>query len=173
MYLEGGDVGGEAVDAEHRLPGPAVPGAPCAADDLAVVLPDPAARVHREADVGTALAARAKGPEQVAEEEAAAAAAASSSVSLWRRAPAFRATVPNVAVTVAVDVRWRMCGFPSRPPGALPACSLSPPAAARHGAPVGGSAKATGIILLVFSIKLDKCPFVARNRSYATNHLFC
>jgi len=80
------------------------------------VLPDPPPRVHREADVGSALAARAEGPEQVAAEEPAAAAAAGrsgSSVSLWRRAPAFR------AIAVAVDVRVRVRGFPPRPPGAL------------------------------------------------------
>lgn len=47
-YLEGGDVGGEAVDAEHHLPGAAALGPPGAASELAVVLPDPPPRVHRE-----------------------------------------------------------------------------------------------------------------------------
>lgn len=46
--LEGGDVGGEAVDAEHHLPGPAALGPRRAAPDLAVVLPDPPPRVHSE-----------------------------------------------------------------------------------------------------------------------------
>jgi len=97
-----------------------VPGPPCAADDLTVVLPDPATRVHREADVGAALATRAEGPEQVAAEEPATG-AGGSSVSLWRRAPVFRA----IAVAVAIDVRARVRGFPPRPPGAL--CRRSPP----------------------------------------------
>lgn len=47
-YLEGGDVGGEAVDAEDHLPWAAALGLPRAAPDLAVVLPDPPPRVHRE-----------------------------------------------------------------------------------------------------------------------------
>lgn len=48
LELEGGDVGGEAVDAEHHLPGAAALGPPGAAPELAVVLPDPPPRVHRE-----------------------------------------------------------------------------------------------------------------------------
>jgi hypothetical protein len=47
-YLEGGDVGGEAMDAEHHLPGATALGPPGAASELAVVLPDPPPRVHRE-----------------------------------------------------------------------------------------------------------------------------
>lgn len=60
LELEGGDVGGEAVDAEDHLPWAAALGLPRAAPDLAVVLPDPPPRVHREPDVGGALAARAE-----------------------------------------------------------------------------------------------------------------
>lgn len=47
-YLEGGHVGGEAVDAEHHFPGAAALGPPRTAAELAVVLPDPPPRVHRE-----------------------------------------------------------------------------------------------------------------------------
>lgn len=97
-YLERGDVGGEAVDAEHHLPRPAPAGPPRAAGDLSVVLPDPPARVHRETDVGAALAAWAQGPEQVAAEKPAAA-ACGGPLPLWPRRPAaFRAAIPGIAV---------------------------------------------------------------------------
>jgi hypothetical protein len=123
-YLERGDVGGEAVDAEHHLPRPAAAGPPGAAGDLAVVLADPPPRVHREADVGAALAARAQGPEQVAAEEPATAARdrRGGPLSLGRRAPAFR----RAAVRGVAFLR-RGRGFPPpRPP-------RSPP---RHGSPL-------------------------------------
>jgi len=63
---------------------------------------DPPPRVHREADVGAALAALAQGSEQVAAEEPAAGAGAATpdrrgrSLSLGRRALAFRAAIRSV-----------------------------------------------------------------------------